>query len=421
MPNVRPPNSPLCRQIPVSPTGFIDELTRFLVTGWAADLDELDATLRFGVFVNGEGCAVVMADGFRPGLEQLAPGASGRYVFRCYFPAPLSPYRDHQVTLRCSNADLTLRADLPALAPIAIPPADDAWRPHGPILLTSGGRCGSTAIMEVLRRHPRIVVAGQPPYETEMGCYYAYALRALTAAANHERSLRPERVTDVQQQYQLGFNPFMQSFAFGSMPELRQFLSRNVAGRVGDAFRGIILDYYQVIARAQGRKHPVFFAEKTLPEPDSRLGVRYMFGNTKEIVLVRDPRDVICSFMKHGGIPFQEALGDAVTTTRRCLEIKAEADDSVYLLQYEDFVAQPRETAEALFRFVGLAPAAYDDDGMGQLFSNHGTSRTPADSIGRWRRDLSAEQLGECHKFDHFLAEFGYSPGTLSCLAPGGL
>jgi len=392
----------------MKPQGYIDELTRFRVVGWAADRDAPERTLRLGVFVNGEGCAVVDANRHRPGLEQLVPGATGRYAFVCYFPVPLSPYRRHQVTLRATDVDLTLTAELPALGAIAAPRTDEVWRPHGPILLTSGGRTGSTAIMEVLRAHPQILVAGKPPYEVEMGCYYAYALRALTATANHERSLRPDRVTDVEQAYHLGFNPYLDPFVFGSSPAVRQFQAANIGPRVGEAFRGVILDYYETVARAQERKYPLFFAEKTLPEPDSRLGIRYMFRNTKEIVLVRDPRDVVCSFMKSGGVPFEQAVPNTANAMRRCLEIKAVADDSVMFLRYEDFVRDPQETAAALFRFVGLAPPAYDEGSMGRLFSGHGTSRSPVDSIGRWRRDLNAEQLRNFEGFQRFLGEFGY-------------
>jgi hypothetical protein len=396
----------------MNPTGYIDELTHQCVTGWAADLDNLSASLSFGVFDSGQGCAVVRADVYRPGLEQeLGRGATGRYAFRCYFPEPLSPYQGHKVTLRCREADFVLEAELPAAEPVAIPSSDPLYRPHGPILLTSGGRSGSTAVMAMLAAHPRIVVAGKPPYETEMGCYYAYALRTLTSAADHDRSLRPDAITDLAHQYHLGFNPYLDVHTFGSLPGLQHFMGRNLSGRLGEAFRGIILDFYQAVAHAQASKHPLFFAEKTLPEPDSRLGIRYLFPHVKEIVLVRDPRDAVCSFMKHGGVPFDAALSDAVSTMRRCQEIKEAADDSVYFLRYEDFVRSPRETAEALFGFVGLAPAGYDDDGMGRLFASHGTSRTPADSIGRWRRDLSAEQLARFRAFAPALESFGYEMG----------
>ena len=113
----------------MNPTGYIDELTHQCVTGWAADLDNLSASLSFGVFDSGQGCAVVRADVYRPGLEQeLGRGATGRYAFRCYFPEPLSPYQGHKVTLRCREADFVLEAELPAAEPVAIPSSDPLYR-----------------------------------------------------------------------------------------------------------------------------------------------------------------------------------------------------------------------------------------------------------------------------------------------------
>ena len=73
---------------------------------------------------------------------------------------------------------------------------------------------------------------------------------------------------------------------------LRRYLNSRVPGRIGAAFREIILDYYEEVAGDQAVDHPLYFAEKSLPERDARLGIRFMFPNTHEIVLIRDLRDV---------------------------------------------------------------------------------------------------------------------------------
>jgi hypothetical protein len=44
------------------------------------------------------------------------------------------------------------------------------------------------------------------------------------------------------------------------------------------------------------------------------------------------------------------------------------------------------------------------------LFGSHATSRSPAESIGRWRRELSREQLERCRPLAPFLEDFGYEP-----------
>jgi hypothetical protein len=49
-------------------------------------------------------------------------------------------------------------------------------------------------------------------------------------------------------------------------------------------------------------------------------------------------------------------------------------------LRYEDLVRSPRDTIATLFEFVGEEPA-----GMGDLV-------IPEASLGRWRRDLTADE-----------------------------
>ncbi len=45
----------------------------------------------------------------------------------------------------------------------------------------------------------------------------------------------------------------------------------------------------------------------------------------------------------------------------------------------------------------------------GARFVNHGTASSPEASIGRWKTDLSAEQIERClPKFGKYLALFGY-------------
>ena len=91
--------------------------------------------------------------------------------------------------------------------------------------------------MEVLRAHRRNIVAGKPPYEIEMGCYYAYALRALVADADHERSLRPDRITDAANHRLIGFNPFFDPFVFRNGEELRRFTKANASASVDRQYR----------------------------------------------------------------------------------------------------------------------------------------------------------------------------------------
>lgn len=396
----------------MTPVGYLDAFTRFHVAGWAADQDNWSGTVNVTIFINGEEIHTLEANQPRAELDKIAEGATGRYAFVFYFAEPLSPYRRNEVVIKVVSTDYTLRHEaLPSIEPLETNDAGDRFRPQAPILLSTMGRSGSTLLMAVLAQHPQIVVAGRRPFEVEMGCYYAYALRAMTAAGDHERSLRADRITATEGRFHLGFNPYFEpSFAkyFHDLETLPKFINRRVASRLVTAFKGIMLDYYEMVADDQDKPYPLYFAEKSLPEADARLGVRFMFRNCKEIALVRDLRDALCSFMAFGNLSFQESLDDLRSSSVRFLEIAAQPDPSIHFIRYEDLVLRQQETYAALARFLGVSDFPYDQQQLGKLFSDHATTRSPADSIGRWQRDLTSEQLAQCGFFRPFLERFGY-------------
>jgi hypothetical protein len=266
--------------------------------------------------------------------------------------------------------------------------------------------------MRTLGQHAGIVVAGDRPFEIELGCYYAYALYILLSEGDHALSLRTDQITAVSAQMKIGFNPYyVPQFAnvFGKPDPLRRFLNVRAPRRIVPAFRELILDYYQYVAEDQGKAFPVYFAEKVLPEPQARFGIRAMFGNTREIVLVRDARDVLCSFMASGGLTFEQALANALSAATRYLEIKNEQNASIHFVRYEDYVLDQANVIAGVLDFLGLPASRPDDqDGMATLFQVHGTSATPEASIARWQRDLKPEQLAQMDGLKDFLATFGY-------------
>ena len=133
-----------------------------------------------------------------------------------------------------------------------------------------------------------------------------------------------------------------------------------------------------------------------------------MFPKIRELVLIRDLRDVVCSAKASSGAAFDRVMDAAKTTARQLMAIYAERDSSVLFLKYEDFVLDNVQIVANIFRFLGLAPVASHQESMHKLFATHGTSATPAASIGRWRSDLTAEQCKKCEDFNEFLEKFGY-------------
>jgi hypothetical protein len=395
----------------VNIVGYIDDANRFFVTGWVADSDDWTRSLRVDILVNDVPIGWVEADTYRAGLAKLAPEATGRYEFRYYFADPLSPYRENKVSVRVSETRAPLTDGSKQIPAVSADPLAPRGRPSGPILVTTCGRTGSTVIMAELARHPNVVVAGDRPYEVELGCYYAYALRTLSASGDPVRSLSPDRITATENRYHIGFNPyFQQSNAkiFKDREHLGRFIAERVPPRLGRAFRDIILDFYQDVATDQGIEFPIYFAEKSLPERDSRLGIRYMFPNIREIVLVRDFRDIICSSMATKDANFEAIFKDVVAAAHMFRKILDAGTDGLMLLKYEDYVLDKQATLARLFGYLGLGIPGSGEGALRELFDVHATSKSAEASIGRWRRDLTPEQQARCKVFAPFLEGLGY-------------
>ena len=96
------------------------------------------------------------------------------------------------------------------------------------------------------------------------------------------------------------------------------------------------------------------------------MTLRNLCPKAQEIVLVRDPRDVICSALafnkKRGYVSFgREAVQtdeEYVRWFRGSVEALANLLDSpvrpVHLLRYEELIRSPREGLRALFGVLGL-------------------------------------------------------------------
>jgi hypothetical protein len=392
--------------------GYVDEISRFCVAGWVADRDDWNKSQTVEIIVKGRARSVCKAEDLRSKLDQLHPDATGRYAFRFYFPNPLSMYDEHEVSVRVCDTTYYLIQQQPSIQAIKADQSASAHRPNGPILLSTSGRTGSTAVMAVLAQHPNIVVAGTRPYEIELGCYYAYALRTLIANGDHHKSLRTDNITAIENRFKIGFNPYFKAGhgeVFRDPAVLERYMSGRLPARLGSAFRDIILDYYEEVARDQETDYPIYFAEKSLPEQESRRGIRFMFPKVREIVLIRDLRDVVCSSTSSSGTSFDRALEATATAARQFQAIEAQKNSSVMFLKYEDFVLDNAKSIERLFRFLGLVSIASDEQGMKDLFTVHATSSTPTASIGRWRKDLTAEQCKRCEVLDPFLNYFEYN------------
>ena len=303
-------------------------------------------------------------------------------------------------------------------------------RPHAsveptltPIMVTGLGRSGTTWLMGMLGGHPGIVVYGRPPYERFPARYWAHMLKVLcdpTEPGNQPRAnlLDPDSPT-------VSPNPFYGQLE-AEQPELGEWLGRTYVERLASFCLRNIEDWYATAARAQGKDGAVYFAEKNfLSRPRPAEPVAELYRDTREIFLVRDFRDVACSWHSYfGDRPVgQEKLRDDVLPglVRSLAARWRSRRDGAHLVRYEDLVFRPAETLAGLFGYLEIDSAQRvieDITRAGQQrdgFESHGTSPSLGETVGRWERtgdESFRAQLNE--SYGEALAEFGYRPRSIS-------
>ena len=147
--------------------------------------------------------------------------------------------------------------------------------------------------------------------------------------------------------------------------------------------------------------------------------------DTRQLVLVRDPRDLLCSRLSFNRQRAEASFDldlhdDAVTgapTIVHHLRLAARqvaAFPDAILVRYEDLVGHPVATATQIFRQLGLdhgyaTVRAAVDHAVDSRPDGHVTTASPEASIGRWRSELPAAAAQ--HLVDELsseLAVFGY-------------
>jgi hypothetical protein len=155
------------------------------------------------------------------------------------------------------------------------------------------------------------------------------------------------------------------------------------------------------------------------------------YPEARAIHMLRDGRDVVCSLLERGwlsesragaddaGLPYgshvrpwvepertDEFLGASDATRaawawRRYVTAARAVDERTLELRYEELVTDPAGSAERLGAHLDLDPALLAE----------GLADAHAASVGRWRRDLTPEQLADVEReAGSLLRELGYGP-----------
>lgn len=259
-----------------------------------------------------------------------------------------------------------------------------------PIMVTHIPRSGSTFLMDMLLVNPGVSVASHYPYEVRVATYYAHAHHVLTSLGDHRRSSSPTEF--MRDQFSLSYNPFNHPEfhdIFTSVGKTAHYFDGHVKARTYQFFRQLALDFYKLVAADQGKLQASHFAEKCELNYRFRSVFRKLFPETKEIILVRDLRDIYCSYRRYFQTStIEQATSVIASAGRMLLTIKEVDQAAIQFVRYEDCVVDPIPTVKRLSDGLGIHLEIGKRPDQARLFEKHATSASPEASIGRWRSEL---------------------------------
>ncbi len=293
-----------------------------------------------------------------------------------------------------------------------------------PVLVQGLGRSGTTLLLSCLAAHPEILVAGRPPYEVRQAHYLWHALGLMTSPARYADSMGPDQFE--VENWTLGANPYVQRDFERSLDSAyaSQWLDAVWPARISDFIKASIDQYYDQVEASLGRHRTVAFVEKGSISSLRNL-LRNSYKNPCEIVLVRDFRDAFVSqraFNKKRGTQSfgrKNCTSDAEWLRNfgaSARQLSSAIRDGVCLVRYEDLIMTPNETLEIVYTHIGVKynnalvksiVSRTMNDAFGE--NTHRTSKDNFLSIGRWRVEMSVEEIAISKEYlGEALTAFGY-------------
>jgi hypothetical protein len=298
-----------------------------------------------------------------------------------------------------------------------------------PVVLNALGRTGSTWLTRLLAQHPEVVVYRPFMYEPRIAGYWLEMLRNLAEPSSFLSPLAPRlesprwwledgEVTTLPPEEDRAFE---QTIGGEAVAELAGFCRRRVEHA------------YLALARQQGKPDSRWFVEKAFGYPGAGDSLRQtwdeLYPDTRELLLVRDPRDMVCSMLaydaRRGFVGFgrqfaaddREFLERLRSSWRHNVARDRVLGDRSLMVRYEDLMEQPGDALRGIFTHLSIDAS---DETVRQVVDQaqvdtpgmrfHRTAEAPGSSVGRWRHDMP-EELRELTEevFAEELADHGYA------------
>lgn len=318
-------------------------------------------------------------------------------------------------------------------------PIASGYRPTiQPLVLNTIGRSGSTWLAWLLSCHPEVVAYRPMRYETRVATYWASVFQSLAQPRSHLSQLVTSKL-ESDRRWWLGDGA--RTTPRIDDPALETWLAREATEALAEMCQARIEAFFKRLARVEGKPGARFFLEKFLLEPVVLDLLAEIYPASREVILVRDFRDVVSSVLafnrkrgyqafgrEHVGSDAEYIRSVAVQQAAGVLQRWEEKRESAHLVRYEDLLREPERTLEGIFEFAGidssaklvrktLARARDEAPSM----DHHRTGGDPAATVGRWRKDLSQPLIEACaESLDPLLEAFGYEPTLSPAAAVGG-
>lgn len=271
-------------------------------------------------------------------------------------------------------------------------------------MILGSPRSGTTLLARVISAHPDLVV----PSETD------FIPPACLALQNIENETAGREIIT---QFVLN-SPLSQSafFKFLDEAEIRQVIAQ------APYDRRIITDLYDRLALRSGHK---FGGDKS---PNNLLDIRYLHlaglldADIKIIHIVRDIRDVVSSLIEQKWVADIDRIMPRIWVESNLYVTSLLENQPNYLLiRYEDFVDKPKDTAQAICRFLEveytdlMLDVARRDPMYRDLQSHRNIYRDiNSDRISRFQLNMDMGMVGAVERSAlEGMVRFGYGQMTI--------